>query len=133
MHGGLGRNVAVMQLTNRFPAVKDVDINLVWTKEADLKPHLIRYWLTPAADEPPKERNEKIAGVRHLSRSADACHGPRTREAERSLSAWKLLITGGIGIAHLTIRHRTKELLIGKHAGERREGAAGPLGRRVAC
>jgi transposase len=33
------------------------------SKEADLKPHLIRYWLTPAADEPPEERDEKIADV----------------------------------------------------------------------
>jgi transposase len=33
------------------------------SKEADLKPHLIRYWLTPAADEPPEERDERIADV----------------------------------------------------------------------
>src|SRR5260221_50735 len=33
------------------------------SKEADLKPHLIRYWLTPAADEPPDERDDRIADV----------------------------------------------------------------------
>jgi hypothetical protein len=33
------------------------------SKEADLKPHLIRYWLTPGADEPPEERDERIADV----------------------------------------------------------------------
>jgi transposase len=33
------------------------------SKEADLKPHLIRYWLTPAADESPEERDERIADV----------------------------------------------------------------------
>jgi hypothetical protein len=34
-----------------------------YSKEADLKPHLIRYWLTPAADEPDEEREQKEADV----------------------------------------------------------------------
>src|SRR5207249_2201731 len=33
------------------------------SKEVDLKPHLIRYWLTPAEDEPDEERDEKTADV----------------------------------------------------------------------
>jgi len=40
------------------------------SKEADLKPHLIRYWLTPPADELPEERNEKIADVCGVYREA---------------------------------------------------------------
>ena len=40
------------------------------SKEADLKPHLFRYWLTPAADEPPEERDEKIADVCGMYREA---------------------------------------------------------------
>jgi transposase len=33
------------------------------SKGADLKPHLIRYWLTPAADEPDEVREDRIADV----------------------------------------------------------------------
>ena len=40
------------------------------SKAADLKPHLIRYWLTPAAAEPPAERDDKIADVCALYREA---------------------------------------------------------------
>jgi hypothetical protein len=40
------------------------------SKEADLNPHLIRYWLTPAADGPPEERDEKIADVCGMYREA---------------------------------------------------------------
>jgi hypothetical protein len=42
------------------------------SKEADLKPHLIRYWLTRAADEPPAERDDKIADVCVTYREAPA-------------------------------------------------------------
>jgi hypothetical protein len=40
------------------------------SKEADLKPHLIRYWLTPATDEPAEERDDKIADVCSMYREA---------------------------------------------------------------
>ena len=52
------------------------------SKEADLKPHLIRYWLTPAADEPPEERDEKIADVCATYREAPA----RVAAGERIIS-----------------------------------------------
>ncbi len=52
------------------------------SKEADLKPHLIRYWLTPAADEPPEERDEKIADVCAIYREAPA----RVAAGERTIS-----------------------------------------------
>jgi len=52
------------------------------SKEADLKPHLIRYWLTPAADEPPEERDERIADVCATSREAPA----RVAAGERIIS-----------------------------------------------
>ena len=52
------------------------------SKEADLKPHLIRYWLTPAADEPPEERDERIADVCGLYREAPA----RVAAGERIIS-----------------------------------------------
>jgi transposase len=42
------------------------------SKEADLKPHLIRYWLTPAADEPDEQRDDKIADVCGVYRDAPA-------------------------------------------------------------
>ena len=42
------------------------------SKEADLKPHLIRYWLTPAADEDEADRDEKIAEVCGVYREAPA-------------------------------------------------------------
>ena len=51
-------------------------------KEADLKPHLIRYWLTPAADEPSEERDEKIADVCGMYREALA----RVAAGERVIS-----------------------------------------------
>src|SRR6266496_3238830 len=52
------------------------------SKEADLKPHLIRYWLTPAADEPPEVRDEKIADVCGTYREALA----RVARGERVIS-----------------------------------------------
>jgi transposase len=52
------------------------------SKEADLKPHLIRYWLTPAADEPPEERAERIADVCTTYREAPA----RVAVGERTIS-----------------------------------------------
>ena len=52
------------------------------SKEADLKPHLIRYWLTPAADEPPEERDEKIAEVCAIYREAPT----RVTDGERVIS-----------------------------------------------
>src|SRR5438128_2062892 len=52
------------------------------SKEADLKPHLIRYWLTPAADEPPEVRDEKIADVCGTYREAQA----RVARGERVIS-----------------------------------------------
>src|SRR5579859_4735691 len=42
------------------------------SKEADLKPHLIRYWLTPADDEPDEQRDDKIADVCGVYRDARA-------------------------------------------------------------
>src|SRR5439155_9439781 len=50
-----------------------------YSKEADLKPHLIRYWLTPAADEPPEERDEKEADVRATYPEAQARVAARER------------------------------------------------------
>src|SRR5438128_4536519 len=52
------------------------------SKEADLKPHLIRYWLTPAAAEPPEERDEQIADVCATYREAPA----RVAAGERVIS-----------------------------------------------
>jgi len=52
------------------------------SKEADLKPHLIRYWLTPAADEPPEVRDERIADVCVTYREAPA----RVAVGERVIS-----------------------------------------------
>lgn len=52
------------------------------SKEVDLKPHLIRYWLTPAADEPPEERDERIVDVCTTYREAPA----RVAAGERVLS-----------------------------------------------
>src|SRR5260370_17956342 len=52
------------------------------SKEADLKPPLIRYWLTPAADEPPEERDERIADVCAAYREAPA----RVAAGERTIS-----------------------------------------------
>src|SRR5260370_40964734 len=52
------------------------------SKEADLKPHLIRHWLTPPADEPPEERDERIADVCATSREAPA----RVAAGERIIS-----------------------------------------------
>jgi transposase len=52
------------------------------SKEADLKPHLIRYWLTPAGDEPPEERAERIADVCGIYREARA----RVASGERLVS-----------------------------------------------
>jgi hypothetical protein len=40
------------------------------SKEADLKPHLIRYWLTLATDESAEKRDDKIADVCSLYREA---------------------------------------------------------------
>jgi len=52
------------------------------SKEADLKPHLIRYWLTPAADEAPEVRDERIADVCAMYREAL----PRVADGERVIS-----------------------------------------------
>lgn len=52
------------------------------SKEADLKPHLIRYWLTPAADELPEERDERIADVCSVYREAST----RVAAGERVIS-----------------------------------------------
>ena len=52
------------------------------SKEADLKPHLIRYWLTPADDEPDAQRDEKIADVCGVYRDAPA----RVSAGERVIS-----------------------------------------------
>jgi hypothetical protein len=52
------------------------------SKEADLKPHLIRYWLTPATDEAPEERDERIADACAMYREAL----PRVADGERVIS-----------------------------------------------
>jgi transposase len=52
------------------------------SKAAELKPHLIRYWLTPVADEPPEERDERIADVCGVYREAPS----RVAAGERVLS-----------------------------------------------
>ncbi len=52
------------------------------SKEADLKPHLIRYWLTPAVDEPDEEREQKEADVCSTYREAPA----RAAVGERTIS-----------------------------------------------
>src|SRR5215212_3809402 len=52
------------------------------SKEADLKPYLIRYWLTPAPDEPPEDRDERIADVCGMYREAPA----RMSAGERIIS-----------------------------------------------
>lgn len=52
------------------------------SKAADLKPHLIRYWLTPAAREDPAEREERITDVCEVYRDAPA----RAARGERTLS-----------------------------------------------
>lgn len=49
----------------------------------DLKPHLIRYWLTPAADEDPADREEKITDVCATYREAPA----RAKQGERTVSS----------------------------------------------
>jgi DDE superfamily endonuclease len=56
------------------------------SKAADLKPHLIRYWLTPAADESPEERHEHIADVCGLYREAPS----RAAAGQRILSTDEL-------------------------------------------
>ncbi len=53
------------------------------SKEADLKPHLIRYWLTPADDEPDEVRDERIADVCSTYREAAA----RAAAGERIVSS----------------------------------------------
>jgi len=53
-----------------------------YSKEADLKPHLIRYWLTPAENESEADRDEKIADVCTAYREAPA----RARQGERTVS-----------------------------------------------
>ncbi len=53
-----------------------------YSKEADLKPHLIRYWLTPAEQEREADREEKIADVCTAYREAPA----RARQGERTVS-----------------------------------------------
>ena len=51
-----------------------------YSKEADLKPHQIRYWLTPPADEP--EREGKISDVCAVYHEAPA----RREQGERTVS-----------------------------------------------
>jgi transposase len=53
-----------------------------FSKEADLKPHLIRYWLTPAAKENEADRVQKIADVCTVYREAPA----RAERGERTVS-----------------------------------------------
>jgi len=53
-----------------------------YSKEADLKPHLIRYWLTPAAHEDEADRERKIADVCAVYREAPA----RVEQGERTVS-----------------------------------------------
>jgi hypothetical protein len=53
-----------------------------YSKEVDLKPHQIRYWLTPAADEPDEVREERIADVCTTYREATA----RAAAGERIVS-----------------------------------------------
>ena len=52
------------------------------SKAADLKPHLIRYWLTPATNEAPEERDDRIADVCGVYREAPT----RVAAGERTLS-----------------------------------------------
>src|SRR5260370_1249605 len=52
-------------------------------KKGDLKPHQIRYWLTPPPTEPVDERNEKIADICTLYQEAPA----RAATGERILSS----------------------------------------------
>ena len=52
------------------------------SKALDLKPHLIRYWLTPAAKQDPAEREERITEVCETYREAPA----RAAVGERTLS-----------------------------------------------
>ena len=53
------------------------------SKAVDLKPHLIRYWLTPADDEDPAEREEKITDVCTTYREAPV----RAKQGERTVSS----------------------------------------------
>lgn len=53
-----------------------------YSKEADLKPHRIRYWLTPAAEEADPDREEKIVDVCAVYREAPA----RVERGERTVS-----------------------------------------------
>jgi len=53
------------------------------SKEADLKPHQIRYWLTPAENEGEEDREERIDDVCTVYREAPA----RAREGERTVSS----------------------------------------------
>src|SRR6266705_697058 len=54
-----------------------------YSKGTDLKPHLIRYWLTPAVNEDQEEREEKIADVCEVYREAPA----RAKQGERTVSS----------------------------------------------
>jgi hypothetical protein len=53
------------------------------SKGTDLKPHLIRYWLTPAVNEDQEEREGKIADVCGVYREAPA----RAKQGERTVSS----------------------------------------------
>ena len=53
-----------------------------YSKAGDLKPHLIRYWLTPAASESEADREEKIADVCAVYHEAPA----RAARGERTVS-----------------------------------------------
>lgn len=54
-----------------------------YSKEADLKPHLIRYWLTPSTTEPDGQRQERITDVCTVYREASR----RAARGERTLSS----------------------------------------------
>ena len=49
-------------------------------KKGDLKPHLIRYWLTP---EPDPQLDEKVADINALYRQAPALATPRRTDAQQ--------------------------------------------------
>jgi DDE superfamily endonuclease len=77
---------------------------------ADLKPHRIRYWLTPAPEEPEAERDEKIASICALYRAAPAL----AQAGERVISTDELT-----GVQALERKHPGLPLAVGKV--ERRE------------
>src|SRR4029453_5486629 len=77
---------------------------------ADLKPHRIRYWLTPAPAEPEAERDEPIASVCALYHEAPAL----AEAGERVMSTDELT-----GVQALERKHPGLSMAVGKV--ERRE------------